>query len=75
MGARDDEGMYVLTIRDGLQTRHIGPYETPRAAAEQIDQWLSHCGDRATWQIHELETPSSLSLQQEECQEAPTLAA
>ena len=67
--------MYVLTIRDGLQTRHIGPYETPRAAAEQIDQWLSHFGDRATWQIHELETPSSLSLQQEECQEAPTLAA
>ena len=74
-GARDDEGMYVLTIRDGLQTRHIGPYKTPRAAAEQIDQWLSNCGDRATWQIHELEPPSIPRLQQDGCQQAPTLAA
>lgn len=55
--------MYLLTIRDGLQTRHIGPYDTPGQAADQLDQWLALCGERAHWQIHELEAPSSLPLQ------------
>ena len=49
--------MYLLTIRDGLQTRHIGPYATPADAAEQLDQVLATCGERAHWQIHELEAP------------------
>ncbi len=49
--------MYLLTIRDGLQTRHIGPYSTPQDAAAQLDQLLIHAGDRAHWQIHELEPP------------------
>ncbi|MEB3171512.1 MAG: hypothetical protein VKK43_09065 [Synechococcaceae cyanobacterium] len=51
--------MYLLTIRDGLQTRHIGPYATPAEAADQLDQVLASCGERAHWQIHELEAPLS----------------
>ena len=49
--------MYLLTIRDGLQTRYIGPYASPAAAAEQIEAILTECGERAHWQIHELEAP------------------
>jgi hypothetical protein len=49
--------MYLLTIRDGLQTRYIGPYASPAAAAEQIEMILATCGERAHWQIHELEEP------------------
>ena len=49
--------MYLLTIRDGLQTRHIGPYETPARAVEELDALLERCGERARWQIHELEPP------------------
>jgi hypothetical protein len=51
--------MYLLTIRDGLQTRHIGPYETPALAADDLDQLLAQCGERAHWQIHELEAPAA----------------
>lgn len=49
--------MYLLTIRDGLHTRHIGPYASPSQAADQLDLLLAQCGDRARWQIHELEAP------------------
>ncbi len=49
--------MYLLTIRDGLQTRHIGPYVSPAQAAEDLDGLLVQCGERAHWQIHELEAP------------------
>lgn len=52
--------MYVLTIRDGLQTRHIGPYETPQQAAQDVDKVLAVHGDRVHWQIHELEPPAGL---------------
>jgi hypothetical protein len=56
-----DLDMYVLTIRDGLHTRHIGPYASPKQAADDLETLLSGCGDRARWQIHELElAPSSL---------------
>jgi len=51
--------MYLLTIRDGLQTRHIGPYETPKHAADDLDRLLPSCGERARWQIHALESPSA----------------
>jgi hypothetical protein len=50
--------MYLLTIRDGLQTRHIGPYASPKQAADQLDALLARCGERARWQIHALESPS-----------------
>lgn len=52
--------MYLLTIRDGLQTRHIGPYESPKQAADDLDRLLALCGERARWQIHALESPQSL---------------
>jgi hypothetical protein len=52
--------MYLLTIRDGLQTRHIGPYATPKQAADDLDRLLSLCGERARWQIHALESPQAL---------------
>ena len=52
--------MYLLTIRDGLHTRHIGPYATPKQAADDLETLLRGCGERARWQIHELEVaPSS----------------
>lgn len=49
--------MYLLTIRAGLHTRHIGPYASPGQAAEQLDLLLAQCGEHAHWQIHELESP------------------
>jgi hypothetical protein len=52
--------MYLLTIRDGLQTRHVGPFATPAQAAADLDQLLSSFGDRAHWQIHVLESPQEL---------------
>ena len=50
--------MYLLTIRDGLHTRPIGPYATTQQAADHLDLLLPHCGERVHWQIHELESPS-----------------
>jgi hypothetical protein len=52
--------MYLLTIREGLQTRHIGPYGSPKQAADDLDRLLALCGDRARWQIHALESPPDL---------------
>lgn len=52
--------MYLLTIRDGLQTRHIGPYDSPKQAADDLDRLLAVCGERARWQIHVLEAPQVL---------------
>jgi hypothetical protein len=54
------ECMYLLTIRDGLQTRHVGPYDSPKQAADDLDQLLAVCGERARWQIHQLESPAAL---------------
>lgn len=54
--------MYLLTIRDGLQTRHIGPYESPARAVDELDALLASCGERARWQIHELEAPLQVRL-------------
>jgi len=51
--------MYLLTIRDGLQTRHIGPYDSPKQAADDLDVLLARCSERARWQIHELEAPAA----------------
>ncbi|MDM7936503.1 MAG: hypothetical protein QUV06_03490 [Cyanobium sp. CZS 48M] len=52
--------MYLLTIRDGLVTRHIGPYTSPKQAVDDLDRLLASFGERARWQIHELEEPGSL---------------
>lgn len=56
--------MYVLTIRDGLQTRHVGPYASPQLAAQDVDKVLIRFGDRVHWQIHALEPPSALVIDQ-----------
>lgn len=53
--------MYLLTIRDGLQTRHIGPYASPKQAADDLDRLLACCSDRARWQIHVLESPEEVA--------------
>ena len=29
--------MYLLTIKDGLGTRHIGPYPSPKHASDDLD--------------------------------------
>ncbi len=55
--------MYVLTIREGLHTRHIGPYDTPKHAADDLDRLLPLCGERARWQIHALEAPAGSGLE------------
>jgi hypothetical protein len=52
--------MYLLTIRDGLVTRHIGPYESPKQASDDLDRLLQQFGDRARWQIHALEAPQDV---------------
>ena len=54
--------MYLLTVKDGLVTRHVGPYATPKQASDDLDRVLSECSDRARWQIHALESPRCLSL-------------
>ena len=67
--------MYLLTIRDGLQTRHIGPYSTPQEAAAQLDQLLQNAGERARWQIHELEAPQGFSQAPRSASASPVAAA
>lgn len=52
--------MYLLTIRDGLNTRHVGPYLSPKLASDDLDRLLPLCGERARWQIHALESPGEL---------------
>jgi hypothetical protein len=64
--------MYLLTIRDGLQTRHIGPYATPQQAAAHLDQLLQRYGEKARWQIHQLEAPGELSHSQPITSSTPT---
>ena len=53
--------MYLLTVKDGLVTRHIGPYSSPKQASDDLERVLSACTDRARWQIHALEAPHARS--------------
>ena len=52
--------MYLLTIKDGLVTRHVGPYPSPKQASDDLDRVLANCSERARWQIHALEHPLSV---------------
>lgn len=54
--------MYLLTVKDGLVTRHVGPYPSPKQASDDLDRVLASFSDRASWQIHALESPKTLSL-------------
>ncbi|MFN9695221.1 MAG: hypothetical protein ACK52U_05850 [Synechococcaceae cyanobacterium] len=67
--------MYLLTIRDGLHTRHIGPYASPKQAADQLDALLARCGERARWQIHALESPAMAAEAPRQGITQPALAA
>ena len=49
--------MYLLTVKDGLVTRYVGPYSTPQQASDDVERVLVSCSDRARWQIHALENP------------------
>tara|TARA_B100000700_G_scaffold329523_1_gene451534 strand:+ start:3467 stop:3679 length:213 start_codon:yes stop_codon:yes gene_type:complete len=49
--------MYLLIIKDGLVTRHIGPYASPKSASDDLERVLVGCSKRASWQIHALEKP------------------
>ena len=53
--------MYLLTVKDGLVTRHVGPYSSPKKASDDLERVMSSCSDRARWQIHALESPSHRS--------------
>ena len=53
--------MYLLTVKDGLVTRYVGPYATPKKASDDLERVLSSCSDRARWQIHALESPEQRS--------------
>ena len=53
--------MYLLTIKDGLVTRHVGPYPSPKLASDDLDRVLASCSERARWQIHALECPRSMT--------------
>lgn len=52
--------MYLLTIKDGLVTRHVGPYPSTKQASDDLDRVLSTCSERARWQIHSLECPRAV---------------
>lgn len=69
--------MYLLTIRDGLQTRHIGPYDSPAHAAADLDALLGPNRERARWWIHELESPAAagISAEKERCSDRPAALA
>ena len=56
--------MYLLTVKDGLVTRHVGPYSTPKDASDDLERVLSSCSERARWQIHALENPRERSFQE-----------
>ncbi len=53
--------MYLLTVKDGLVTRHIGPYASPKLASDDLARVLDSCSKRARWQIHALESPKAIS--------------
>ena len=69
--------MYLLTVKDGLVTRYVGPFATPQEASNDLEKVLSSCSDRARWQIHALESPAQRSLAERirERNEACTAAA
>ncbi len=53
--------MYLLTVKDGLITRHVGPYGSPKEASDDLERVLATASVRAKWQIHVLEAPDKPS--------------
>ena len=67
--------MYLLTIKDGLVTRHVGPYPSPKQASDDLDRVLASCSDRARWQIHAMECPGDVRLRAVRDESVPVTAA
>jgi hypothetical protein len=67
--------MYLLTIKDGLLTRHVGPYPSPKQASDDLDRVLRSCSDRARWQIHALECPGDIAFGQVKADDQRSIAA
>ncbi len=67
--------MYLLTVKDGLVTRHIGPYQTPQRASDDLESVLSSCSDRARWQIHALESPFQKSFKERQLEKGRSFSA
>ncbi len=53
--------MYLLTVKDGLVTRYVGPYASPQKASDDLERILATCSERVRWQIHALESPNMSS--------------
>ena len=53
--------MYLLTVKDGLVARYFGPYASPKNASDDLERVLSDFSKRARWQIHLLESPTTVS--------------
>ena len=49
--------MYLLTVKDGLVTRYVGPYSTPQQASDDLERVLATTSERVRWKIHALEAP------------------
>ena len=67
--------MYLLTVKDGLVTRHIGPYSSPKQASDDLERVLSSCTERAHWQIHALESPQQRSFSERMHERSQVLTA
>ena len=67
--------MYLLTIKDGLVTRHVGPYPSPKQASDDLDRVLSSCSEKARWQIHALECPGEVRFAQAQDPEGRVITA
>ncbi len=50
--------MYLLIVKDGFRIRYIGPYPNTRKAYDDLQRVLIDCTNKASWQIHSLESPS-----------------
>ena len=49
--------MYLLTVKDGLTTKFVGPYVSPKHASDDLERVMASFSERARWQIHSLENP------------------
>ena len=67
--------MYLLTVKDGLVTRYIGPFSTPKQASDDLERVLMSCTERARWQIHALESPNARSFSERIHQRDQALSA
>ena len=56
--------MYLLTVKDGFETRYVGPYLTTKMVSDDLKRVLASCSDSARWKIHALERPDKMTFQE-----------